>query len=160
MKILAALALVGAMLTTQAIAQTPSAQEFVNKVAISDMFEIQSSRLAAAQKADSGTTQFANRMIKDHSKTTEELKAIASKHNLKLPTAMDAEHQKKIDQLKKLSGEQLDDAYDRMQVEAHQEAIKLFEAYAQNGDNPDLKAWAAKTLPALKEHLSHAQKLK
>jgi putative membrane protein len=160
MKLIIALVATCVGFSTQAFAQTLSAQEFVDKVAISDMFEVQSSRLAAAQKADKTTTEFANLMIKDHSKTTQELKALASKLKLKLPTSLDPEHQKKIDQLKGLSGDQLDDTYDRMQVEAHEEAIKLFEGYAQNGDNAELKAWAAKTLPALKEHLAHAQKLK
>jgi putative membrane protein len=148
MKLIVAVIAACVAFSTQACAQMLSAQEFVD------------SRLAAAQKADKDTVEFANRMIKDHSKTTEALKALASKLNLKLPTSLDAEHQKKIDELKSLSGEQLDNTYDRMQVDAHQQAIKLFGAYAQNGDNAELKAWAAKTLPALKEHLSHAQKLK
>jgi Domain of unknown function (DUF4142) len=33
-------------------------------------------------------------------------------------------------------------------------------AYAKGGDDPELKKWAGKTLPHLKEHLSMAQKLK
>src|SRR3954464_11916301 len=46
-----------------------------------------------------------------------------------------------------------------MQQQAHQEAVDLFSRYSQGGDNNDLKAWAAKTLPHLREHLTMAQKL-
>jgi len=77
-----------------------------------------------------------------------------------LPTKLDSEHQKKLDDLKKLNGKQLDTAYDKMQLEAHREAVDLFTRYSQAGDNPDLKQWATKTLPYLKEHLSMAEKLK
>ena len=69
------------------------------------------------------------------------------------------EHQKKLDDLKAKSGKDFDAAYDQMQVQAHEEAVALFESYAANGDNPDLKSWAAMTLPHLNEHLAMAKKL-
>jgi putative membrane protein len=46
------------------------------------------------------------------------------------------------------------------QVDAHKDAVDLFERYAESGDNPDLKSWAGQTLPALKHHLEMAQNLK
>jgi putative membrane protein len=76
-----------------------------------------------------------------------------------LPTELDAEHKRKLDDLAKLSGREFDTAYDRAQMEAHREAVALFESYAQTGDNPDLKQWAAKTLPHLKAHLTMADQL-
>jgi putative membrane protein len=101
-------------------------------------------------------------MIKDHSETSKELKGLVQSGKVKaeLPTTLDAEHQKKLDELKKLSGKALDTAYDKMQVEAHRQAVDLFTTYSQTGDNAELKQWAAKTLPHLKEHLSMAEKLK
>jgi putative membrane protein len=77
-----------------------------------------------------------------------------------LPTAMDAEHQKKLDELRALNGQEFDVAYDKAQLQGHKDAVALFESYAKNGDNPDLKKWAAKTLPHLKQHLKLAEKLK
>jgi putative membrane protein len=44
-------------------------------------------------------------------------------------------------------------------VEAHQEAVSLFEQYANGGDQPELKAWAGQTVPALKHHLEMAQQV-
>jgi putative membrane protein len=149
-----ALGLVG----LQAFAQN-STQDFVNKVAISDMFEIQSSKLAA-QKGNAEIKSFAQRMIKDHTKTTEELKGMVGKAKAKLPTAMDADHQQKLAKLEKASGNDFNIIYASLQIQAHEEAVKLFEAYSNSGDDAQLKAWAGKTLPALKEHLEHAKKLK
>ena len=50
--------------------------------------------------------------------------------------------------------------YDQTQVKAHQDAVALFDAYAKGGDNAELKGWAFRTLPHLREHLSMAKKLK
>jgi len=137
-------------------AGAPSAQDFVNKVAVSDMFEIQSSQIALAKQADADTKPFAEKMVQDHQKTSSELKALvdSGKVKTKLPTALDSEHQKMIDDL------DFDHGYDQIQVKAHRDAVALFEAYAKAGDNAELKDWAGKTLPHLKEHLSMAEKLK
>src|SRR4249920_2293895 len=148
------------LLVAQSFAQTPATSEFVNKVAQSDMLEIQSSQFVAPN-ADADTKPFAERMIREHTETSNELKQLvqSGKVHADLPSMLDAEHQKKLDDLKKLSGRELDRQYDRMQLQAHQEAVDLFGRYAQGGDNTDLKAWASKTLPHLREHLTMAQKL-
>lgn len=150
-----------------AFAQAPgtgslATQEFVNKVAISDMFEVQSSQLAIEKKADADTRPFAQKMIKDHQKTSKELKALIDKGKVQatLPTSLDSEHQKMLSDLKAKDGRDFDVAYDQIQLKAHQDAVALFDAYSKGGDNRDLKSWAAKTLPHLKQHLAGAQKLK
>jgi len=151
-----------ALLGSPALAQSaPPTNEFVQKVAMSDMLEIQSSELVAP-KADADTKPFADKMVKDHSQTSSELKQLIQSGKVKaeLPSKLDAQHQKKLDDLKKLSGKELDSTYDKMQLEAHREAVDLFTRYSQSGDNPDLKQWATKTLPHLKEHLAMAEKLK
>lgn len=140
---------------------SPPTQDFVSKAAISDMFEIQSSQLAQ-DKADAESKAFASHMVQDHIKTSNELKSLVQSGKVKaeLPTALDSSHQRKLDKLKSLSGKDFDMNYDSMQKSAHKDAVSLFERYSKNGDNPELKAWAAKTLPDLKKHLDMAQKLK
>jgi putative membrane protein len=158
-----------ALVASVAFAQNPTAatgapatQDFVNKVAISDMFEIQSSQLALTKQADADTKPFAEKMVQDHQKTSSELKALVDGGKVKatLPTALDSEHQKMLDGLKSKSGKDFDSSYDQIQLKAHQDAVALFDAYAKGGDNAELKGWAGKTLPHLKEHLSMAEKLK
>jgi putative membrane protein len=99
-------------------------------------------------------------MIADHTKTTAELKAMAPKAGVELPTAMDSSHQSKVEKLKGLNGAEFDKEYDSMQVEAHEDAVSLFGRYAEGGENPELKAWAGKTLPHLKHHLEMAKALR
>jgi putative membrane protein len=100
-------------------------------------------------------------MVQDHQKTSSELKALVDGGKVKatLPTALDSE-QKLLDDLKAKSGKDFDQSYDQIQVKAHRDAVALFEAYGKGGDNAELKGWASKTLPHLKEHLAMAEKLK
>jgi putative membrane protein len=148
--------------TPPAGSSAPSAQDFVNKVAISDMFEIQSSQLALSKQADADTKPFAEKMVQDHQKTSSELKALVegSMVKLTLPASLDSEHQNMLNELNAKSGGDFDQSYDQIQVKAHRDAVALFEAYSKSGEDSELKTWAGKTLPHLKEHLSMAQKLK
>src|SRR6476620_8094067 len=95
---------------TPPAAGTPSTQDFVNKVAVSDMFEIQSSHIALAKQADADTKPFAEKMIQDHQKTSSELKALVegSMVKLTLPASLDSEHQKMLDELNAKSGKDFD----------------------------------------------------
>jgi len=136
----------------------PKSADFVTQVAISDMFEIESSKLASG-RADASSKTFAARMIKDHTGTCSELKGIARKANFDVPGALDSVHQSKFDKLKGIQGADFDKEYDNMQVDAHKDAVDLFNRYAKGGDNAELKAFAAKHLPHLREHLAMAQKL-
>jgi putative membrane protein len=150
------------VLAAPVFAQTRvSMEDFVTKVAVSDMMEIQSSQLALTRQPDADTKPFAEQMVKDHQQTSKELKALIDSGKVKasLPSALDAEHQKKLDELNAKFGKDFDRAYDQMQLQGHEEAVALFERYVANGDNPDLKSWAAMTLPHLKEHLAMAKKL-
>lgn len=142
-----------------ALSSAPSTADFVKIAAISDMFEIESSKLASA-RADASSKQFATKMISDHTETSAELKAIAPKAGVEIPGALDSSHQSKLDKLKGLQGANFDREYDSMQVGAHENAVSLFERYAKGGDNAELKAFAAKQLPHLQEHLRMAKDLR
>lgn len=143
-----------------ALGVAPSTADFVKQVAISDMFEIESNKLGQ-EKGNAAEKSFASQMVVDHGKTSSELKGLVSSGKVKaeLPTALDSSHQSKLDKLKGKSGKDFSSDFISMQVDAHKDAVSLFERYAKGGDNPDLKSWAGKTLPALKHHLEMAQKL-
>lgn len=137
---------------------TPSTQDFVTEAAASDMFEIQSSQLAQT-KGDATAKMFASKMIEDHTKTTADLKNMVSSGKVKanLPTGMSSSQQSMLDKLKGLNGDDFNKQYKSDQESAHKDAVSLFERYSKGGDNPDLKAWAGKTLPDLQAHLKMAQ---
>jgi putative membrane protein len=139
---------------------SPTTADFVKEVAISDMFEIQSNKLAE-DKGNASEKAFASQMVTDHTKTSTELKGLVSSGKVKeeLPTALDSSHQSKLDKLKGENGKDFSSDFDSMQISAHKDAIWLFERYAKGGDNAGLKDWAGKTLPALQHHLDMAEKL-
>lgn len=139
-----------------------SAQKFVTKAAQSDMFEIQSSKLVnQSDVQDTSTKNFAQKMIEDHTATTQQLKQLVSskKVDATLPKSMSKSQKAMLDKLKRLSGKALVRQYRQDQIPAHQKAVDLFQSYSKSGDNQALKSWANDTLPKLQQHLQMAQQL-
>ncbi|WFU75490.1 DUF4142 domain-containing protein [Bradyrhizobium sp. CB2312] len=143
-----------------AIGVAPTTADFVKEVAISDMFEIQSNKLAE-QKGNAQEKSFAQQMVTDHTKTSSDLKGLVSSGKVQatLPAELDSSHQSKLDKLNKASGKDFSSDFESYQVSAHKDAVSLFERYAKGGDNSELKDWAGKTLPTLRHHLEMAQEL-
>jgi putative membrane protein len=131
---------------------------FVKKAAVGGLFEVKSSQLAEQRGTGAGAKTFARHMVEDHSKANKELESLAAKKGLELPKELDDKHQKVMDKLSGLSGEEFDREYMTAQVKAHKEAVKLFEDQSKGGQDADLKAWATKTLPTLREHLRMAER--
>lgn len=138
----------------------PKTEDFVKEAAISDMMEIESSKIAQS-KGNAGEKKFADQMIADHTKTSSDLKALVSSGKVKaeLPAALDDASKKKLDKLRDAKPDDFASEFNSMQVSAHKDAVSLFERYAKGGDNDALKDWARKTLPALRHHLEMAQNL-
>jgi putative membrane protein len=147
--------------TTSVSALAVSTQEFVNKAAISDMFEVKSGKLAAKKAKNEDVRDFGEQMVEDHTETTEDLKELVKDENIKveMPASMDERHTEQLNKLKALSGAEFDRAYVPTQVLAHEQAVNLFEDYSKTGDNDSLKEWASDTLPTLKGHLEEAREL-
>ena len=143
-----------------ALGISPTTPDFVKQAVMSDMLEISAAKIAQ-QKGNADEKIFAGHMITDHTKTSEELTGLIKSGDVKadIPTVLDSSSQSKLDDLNKAKPEDFAAIYDPMQVNAHKDAVSLFERYAEGGDNPKLKDWAGKTLPALKHHLDMAQAL-
>jgi len=139
---------------------SPATAEFVKKVAQSDLFEIQSSQLVA-DKNDTADRDFANRMIADHQKTTADLQGLVRSGAVKAqpPTEMAPSQKRKLAKLNGETGAEFAKDYRKIQISAHKDAVSLFRSYAKDGDNAQLKDWAHKTLPTLREHLRMAKAL-
>ena len=144
-----------------ALGLAPTTADFVKEIAISDMFEIASSQLAQ-EKGTAAEKTFATMMVVDHTKTSNELKSLVSsgKVDAKIPAGLDEVHQSKLNKLTSANGQDFALAFQTDQVNAHKNAVHLFERYARSGENAELKSWAGQTLPALKHHLDMAQNLK
>ena len=132
-------------------ATAPAAQDFVQQAAIGNMFEIESSKLALDHAQSGDVKTFAQRMIDDHTKADGDLKAAVQSAGIIVPADLDQAHKDKLDQLQAANTD-FDRQYVDMQVSAHDDAVKLFQGFADSGDNPDVKQFAESTLPTLKDH--------
>jgi putative membrane protein len=155
------LLVVGLLAMSLASCGAPSASDFAQKVAMSDMYEVEAGKIANQKGQSPQVKGFGQMMVEAHSKTTEDLKSIIANEKLKvdLPTKFDSKHQKLIDDLAAASDADFDKTYAKQQVDGHEDAVKLFESYAKDGDNVSLKQFAQKTLPVIQDHLTEAKKL-
>ena len=105
-------------------AQAPTTEDFVQTVAISDMFEVQSGQLASEKAQNGDVRSFGKQMVADHTKTSDQLKKLVADKDIKveLPGKLDAEHQTNLDKLNGLSGAQFDKEFVGLQIDAHQKA--------------------------------------
>ncbi|MER8369630.1 DUF4142 domain-containing protein [Mesorhizobium sp. M0306] len=150
-------------LTTDTMSKVDTAT-FVKTVPIANTFEIESSRLAQTQATADDVKAFAAQMVTDHTKAGEDFKAALSRGQTTSATApagpsLDTKHQALLDQLKEASGDSFQSKYIDMQTQAHKEAVALFSAYANSGDDPAMKEFAKKTLPVLQMHERHVKDL-
>jgi putative membrane protein len=143
-----------------ALGIAPKTQDFVTEAAQSDMFEIESSKLAQQKSQDSAIKDFAQQMITDHTKSSQELKSHATSAELQVPAAMGSANQSELTKLQGLNGPDFDKRYASDQLSGHKSAVSLFQRYGKGGDNNDLKTWAVGLLPTLQHHLDMAQDLK
>jgi putative membrane protein len=137
------------------------ASNFVNLAAASDMFEVESSKVALQRSTDAGVKKFAQMMIDAHTKTTATLKGlIKDQNNLSPPTALPSDLQGKLDALGSVAPADFDKTYLDDQVDGHQSALNVMQRYAKDGDLEPLKQFAAHTAPTVQQHLDKAKALR
>lgn len=135
-------------------------QEFMNKAAQGGMAEVMLGQTASTKGTSPDVKNFGNRMVSDHGKANDELKQLAQTKGVTLPSDIDDESKKMADKLSKLSGKDFDKEYINGMVEDHEKDVKEFEKASKDAKDPDLKAWASKTLPTLQDHLKMAREAK
>jgi putative membrane protein len=134
-------------------------QMFASEAAIAGMAEVELGKMAMQQGSNAKVKSFGQMMVTDHTKSGDELKSIAKSKGMTLPTALDPMHQATRDKLAKLSGAEFDRAYMDAMVMGHQTVAGKMMMEANSGADPQLKAFAAKTLPTVQAHLKMAQNI-
>lgn len=133
-------------------ATTASADDFLEEAAGGGLAEVEMGKLAASKAQNAEVKKFGQMMVADHTKANAELKALAAKKNIKVP-ADASSHRSTIEELKQLIGADFDKAYVKAMVDDHETDVDAFQKQADNATDPDVKAFATKTLPTLKKHL-------
>jgi putative membrane protein len=142
--------------SAQMNSQSPDAT-FVSDAASGGMAEVQLGQLAQEKGSSDAVKDFGQKMVTDHGKADDELKGIAEKEGITVPSNMSRKDQAAYDRLSKLQGAEFDREYARMMVRDHQKDIVAFEKEADNGKDNSVKEFAHRTLPTLKEHLRLAE---
>lgn len=134
--------------------------EFLAKAASGGMLEVELGKQVVARAITPQAKEFAQQMIDDHSKGNAELMALATKKNITLPTTLGDDHQKVLKEVTEEKGVKMDQKYIQEMLEDHEEDVKEYTDAAIKASDPDIKAFAAKTVPMLKMHLDMVTKMK
>ncbi len=132
---------------------------FAAAAAGAGMSEVALAQMAEQRGADAETKMFAKHMVADHGKANQELMALAATKGIPLPSGLAVADQITAEILGGLRGEEFDREYAKQQLAAHLCAVTLFHAEATRGQDPELKAFAARTLPHLRKHLEAIHKI-
>jgi putative membrane protein len=145
---------------TSATTLSKDDQEFATKAAQGNMSEVNLGTMAAQKGTAPDVKAFGNRMVNDHGKALDELKQWASNKGFTLPTDVSADQKATADKLSQKSGKDFDKTYADTMADDHEKDAAEFDKASKNAQDPDLKAWAAKTLPVIQDHLKMAKDMK
>jgi putative membrane protein len=132
-------------------------RKFMMEAAQGGMTEVKLGQLAERRASSNSVKQFGQRMVRDHSKANAQLKQLAARRGVSVPQDIGAEHKAVYARLSRLSGPAFDRAYMQDMVEDHVKDVSEFREQSKDAHDANVKAWAAKTLPTLQEHLRMAR---
>lgn len=138
---------------------SPGDASFVMQAASGGLAEVELGELALERSSDQGVRNFAQQMISQHSLANEELAELAAEKGLTPPTSLDPGRQAMSDMLGALSGTAFDRHYIIGQIQDHETQLALFQAQTELGDDPDLRAFAARHAPVIQQHAEMARML-
>ncbi|HUH19585.1 DUF4142 domain-containing protein [Albibacterium sp.] len=133
--------------------------DFAVQAADGGMAEEQLGTIASTKAQDQRVKDFGQMMVTDHGKANAELMEIAKQKNIVLPTTISREHSKHMADLNTKTGADFDKEYMDMMVKDHKKTVQLFETAEEHAEDADIKSFAAKTLPTLKQHLQSADSI-
>jgi putative membrane protein len=132
---------------------------FMISAARDGIFHVEAGKLAVQRGSSEGVKKFGQHAIDHHTQINDELTQVASKKGVTLPKKMGKKEQESLNKIAKLSGPDFDKAYLEMEIKDHSKDLSAFQKEAKDGKDPDVKAWAAKTVAAIEEHLKMARDL-
>jgi putative membrane protein len=134
-------------------------REFMGKAAQGGLMEVAAGKLAAKRGQNPSVRAFGQQMVTDHTAANEMLKSLADSKQMTVLDTVAPQEQAALGRLEGLNGIAFDQAYASLMVKDHVADIQEFEKEAKSGQDPDVKAFAAQTLPTLRHHLMLANQL-
>ncbi|HLP71603.1 MAG TPA: DUF4142 domain-containing protein [Bacteroidales bacterium] len=136
-----------------------SVENFVQEAAYGGMMEVELGRYAQQNASSPRVKNFGAMMVRDHSKANDELKSIAAGKSMTVPATLDDKHQNNMNDVMKKKGADFDKDYMKMMVDDHNKDVDEFRKQSENGKDPEIKAFAAKTLQVLVVHQDSAKRI-
>jgi putative membrane protein len=133
--------------------------KFMMDAARDGLFHMEAGKLAVQRASSEGVKKFGQHSVEHHTQMNEELTKLAGTKGVTLPRQMSKEQRAALDKVTKLSGPDFDKAYLEMEISHHSRDLSGFQKEAKDGKDPDVKAWAAKVVAAIEEHLEMARGL-
>ena len=141
-----------------AMKSTAKEKMFIKKAAMGGMAEVAMGKTASEKGGSKEVKDFGSQMVSNHTKINDNLKGVADKLGVTLPTELDSMHQAKDNKMGKMSGAEFDQAYVKEMVADHEKDISEFEKAQTMVKNDDLKKFIADSLPIMKDHLEKIKK--
>ncbi|MDD5206134.1 MAG: DUF4142 domain-containing protein [Desulfobacterales bacterium] len=132
---------------------------FMQETAMAGVAEVQLGQLALQRSSSKEVKQFADAIVNDHTVADQQLRNLAEKKSVNLPAQPDEKHRTVADRLSRLKGSAFDRQYMSAMVKNHQKTVDRFKEQAEQGLDPELKAFADRNLPILQQHLDYARVL-
>ncbi len=136
--------------------------DYVKMAADSDMYEMQSSKLALSKSRRDDVKGYAREMIADHTTTSKALMAALKNGDrtiAKPSTRLSADNAAKIALLKRAPKASFDDLYLQQQLQSHQTAWALHKGFSTDGADASLRQVAATAVPIVERHVMHAKQM-
>jgi putative membrane protein len=134
-------------------------QSFVTTAAEANLAEIETAKIVENKSTDPAIKDFANRMVTDHTRASQNLATLAETTRTKLPPEPSAAERNHKDELQKLSGTKLNETYINDELQGHKQVISKFEQEIEHSRDPSVKNYAEQTLPTLQDHIRIAEDL-
>jgi putative membrane protein len=135
-------------------------KEFIKDAAVDGLYEVEIAKIASERASNPAVKSFAQMLVNDHSAANDELKRLANSRNVELPTELPMLKRRSVDRLSKMSGSEFDREFvNKVAIKEHEKDIKRFEEASRDAKDAEVRAWAEKKLPTLRQHLADAQKL-
>ena len=136
-------------------------RDFLEEQLAMSTAEVELGRLAQERGQHADVKEFGAMMVRDHQMATDELRPLASRITTGQPLSTDSDdHRDLMEDLSKLSGLEFDRKYIDEMIDDHQDGVKDLQDKAENAADPDVKQWAAKRLPSIRQHLERARAIK
>jgi len=134
--------------------------QYLVEAAETDMKEIEIGKLAQQKGTDPEVKAFGKMLIDDHTKSSGEVKTLASRKNISLPTSLTEKGKEAYDKLNEKTGLDFDKKFVEMMVDGHEKMIEKMNKAGEKAADEEIRVWASNKIPTLTTHLEHAKKLK